>query len=382
MPLSALISVQGHVAFQGYNKEKEKQMINIAGRCDSGYPLDKKGRIISPKSKKKIIIIGAGLAGTIAYNALRSYDPIVIESKPPTPKIKTHPAIMRLRDPQIAKYIGTDCSKIKVTKGIYFDDFPQTSSDIQLNNLYSRKVYGSLGNRSLNDLGEQERWLIDGYRPPDNIIWNRKVSSIQNGIVNCQNRDNPGTSIEKHKYDICVSTIPMPAMFNIVGTPKDVLDSTEFDCNPVYVLRLKLNIPSNIHQTIYYPEPTTSIYRATIQNQTMIIESMDDESYPFNVGEWKAELKMICRSFGIEINNIDRSLDYCWKKIPIGKIKPIDEDKRLHYIMWLTDKHNIFSFGRFSVWRPLRTDHLISDIEKIKRIIKAGDIRSRYKSRI
>ena len=164
------------------------------------------------------------------------------------------------------------------------------------------------------------------------------------------------------------------ALINFLKHPGGFTE-LKFDYTPVKVLHIKLSIPSNIHQTIYFPSPETDVYRITVQNRDVIVESTSDTS------DW---LLLLLKAFGLD--NVDLDPDATryddWKTIPIGKISPLDEDLRLRCIMWLTDEYNIFSFGRFSVWKPLRTDHLIGDIEKIRRIISATDAEGRYKGRL
>lgn len=325
---------------------------------------------------KKIVIIGAGMAGTIAYNYLRQYDPIIIDKRP-KPKqssnaIGTHPAVMRLRDPQVARFLGSDCKRVTISKAIYIDGRITTESNIKLNNMYSMKLYDQIGKRSLNNLGDQERWLIDGHKPPSNLFWEMDVKEIKDDKIHCIVA---GTRKSIIRYDICISTLPMTVMAKIACQEKT--QEINFEYNPVYVLRTNLNIASSVNQTLYFPSYETTVYRATIQEQVLIIESIEKQDHHDSTVD---TIRFVLEAFGI--SGCFSEIDYNWTKMPIGKIKAIDEDRRLNLIMRLTDKYNIFSFGRFAVWRPLRTDHLLSDIEKIHRIIKAGDIKKKYKSRM
>lgn len=345
---------------------------------------------------KRIVIIGSGLAGSIAYEALRAYKPQIIEARSkPKGDLNIHPAVMRLRNPAVADAIGAKAEKITVSKAIFYKGEIHNRSTIRFNNLYSRKVYDCIGRRSLNRLGDVERYIINGYPQPENTLWDHKVSSIDDGYINCLYRSSPGY----HKriqipYDICISTLSMEVLCNgynrnslesannlnlmnrlaVVGCPAE-FGKIEFKSTPIYVLRKKLEITSNIHQTLYFPDPETNIYRITIQNQDVIIEA---------TSKCEEADGLTSDAFGIGINDFESNPGRlpAWKKIEIGKIVPLEEDDRLRYIMWLTDEHNIFSFGRFATWRPLRTDHLLKDIAKIKRVISASDIGAKYKSRL
>jgi hypothetical protein len=328
----------------------------------------------------RVLIIGTGLAGTIAYNALRSYSPICIDVRPPPidRPLKVHPAVMRLRNSKVAELIGANYEEVKISKGIWDGKRLRTKADIRLNNLYSRKVYGALGRRSLNNMADDKRYILpDGYPPPKDTIWNSKVVELKDSEAIIRDYTIPKRAILK-KYKHIISTVPMPAMINrIAGAPRDIKE-VKFQYQPVYVLHVELSIDSKVHQTIYFPEAETDIYRITIQNKVVIIESMSPDT-----DDWVSLLRS---SFGLSGSDFDPkyfSVDNNkWSKMPIGKISPIDEDARMRYIMWLTDEYNVFSFGRFAVWKPLRTDQLLGDIEKIRRIISASDNIGRYRSRL
>jgi hypothetical protein len=317
---------------------------------------------------KRIVIIGAGLAGAIAYASLREYNPIVFDVRP-EPKggeLSIHPAVMRLRDPKVAELIGAEYEEVIVSKGIFYQGSIYTQSNILFNNLYSRKVYQALGRRSLNELGDVKRYIIKGYKQPGSISWGTKVTRIHKGLYKA-------IPLRNGKCDHIISTIPMFAVRNLLEEVPEDLAPIRFEYLPVYVLRLRLKTKSTVHQTLYYPDPNTPIYRITLQSQDIIIESTEETNDCLGPLE---------KSFGLDYMDLELCAVNDWKEMPLGKIVPIDEMDRLRYIMWLTDEHKIFSFGRYAVWRPLRTDQLIQDIYKIKRIIKAGDIKARYQSRM
>jgi hypothetical protein len=335
----------------------------------------------------EVLIIGTGLAGSIAYHALRAFKPLCLDRRPEPENgtLGLHPAVMRLRDRQVADIIGAKFKQVSVSKAIFFNEVLHNQSDIRLNNLYSRKVYGALGRRSLNNLRDESRFILpEGYPAPENCIWERLLEEIRPGEAKVRY----GALKERIKYKYLISTIPMKDILQYIVWPNKKYDELKglppfnpapgesaFDYTPVKVLHFKLNIPSNIHQTIYFPSPDTDIYRITIQNQTVIVESTEE------TGDWAA---LVQRAFGIDSSCFDYGATKMddWKTINIGKISPMNEDLRLRTIMWLTDEYRIFSFGRFAVWKPLRTDHLLGDIEKIRRIIAASDTEGIYKGRL
>ena len=52
-----------------------------------------------------------------------------------------------------------------------------------------------------------------------------------------------------------------------------------------------------------------------------------------------------------------------------GKLLPIEEKVRKEFILYLTQKYNIFSVGRFATWRQLLLDDIVDDINVIDNMI-------------
>lgn len=322
---------------------------------------------------KRIVIIGAGLAGAIAYSALRHYKPLVLEAGPERDQMNVHPAVMRLRDPSVAQFIGARFEEITVQKAIFFNGRTYNEPNIFFNNLYSMKLYRELGRRSLKDLGDNKRFILpEGYPVPDNIQWNTHVKEISAGEI-LWNEDGSEYDYRSIPYDYCISTLPMTKMVDEICVPDcAIFLGDQFRSLPVHVMHLSLPFPSTVHQTVYFPSPGTQIYRITVSGRSVIVEAMDT----FNVDE--AE-NLIMDAFGIgDVDNEGRKTF----TMPIGKMMAINEDQRRRYIIWLTEQHKVFSFGRFSVWKPLRTDQLLGDIEKIKRWISATDVENQYDLRL
>jgi hypothetical protein len=69
-----------------------------------------------------------------------------------------------------------------------------------------------------------------------------------------------------------------------------------------------------------------------------------------------------------------KTLSYQIRPQKYAKILPIDEDERRRFIMWASDQHRIFSFGRYAVWRPgLLLDDLVQDFRVIMKLIDGGN---------
>jgi len=302
----------------------------------------------------KIVILGAGLAGTIASTALRGYNPTVYEQKPDSDALSGHGAVMRIRSPEIGNLLGCNLTPIKATKEIFHNGKLHTVSNIQLNNQYSLKAYGCIGRRSLNDLGTVDRYLIDGGVKPLNCKYGNPMNAVDKGVLWLKS----GAGVE---YDWVVSTIPMPVMYSIVYGEWPI--GVNFVTEDIYTYTINLDdIKSDVHQTIYFPDPSLPVYRVTLQGNKLLVEAVGPVE--------EALLSRIMEAFGIYDAQIkDFSADLKIQKA--GKLVPIDEDERKAAMYKLTNEYNILSFGRYAVWKSIRTDNLLNDISIIKQIINS-----------
>jgi protoporphyrinogen oxidase len=201
----------------------------------------------------KIVIIGAGLAGSIAAGALSGYNPIVIDAgSKEVGGLSNHYAVMRMRDPNVTKYLGCDSTEVSVDKAIFFNGCLHDKPSIAMNNLYSMKAYGQLGDRSLKSLGTVKRYLFDDLEriKPANVQYDSLVTMFDQTGQNIEIGSNKWLS-----YDACISTIPMSAIIKLcnLSMPRSV-PSPSFRFRPIEVVTSKVNFVSTVHQTIYFPE--------------------------------------------------------------------------------------------------------------------------------
>jgi len=302
----------------------------------------------------RIAILGGGISGLIAEGCFQGHDIEIFDPKESVGFSDEHKAVMRLRNDKIKDYINCSLEKVTAYKAVYHEGKLYDRSNIMLNNLYSLKAYGSLGERSLKDLGRVERYLLKSAGPLKSGRHRRsKILRISDKVIH-------GALSVSAAYDICISTIPMPALLSILRIDHNI----HFSHTHIYVARATLSIESAVHQTIYFTAQALSTpYRVTIEGKNVIAESIMpiEEAY---FGRW-------LEPFGLSVTDIESFEQF---EQPFGKMKPIDDPVRKKIMKDLTDKHNIYSFGRFATWRPLRVDQTLDDIEKIKMFIKIRDI--------
>jgi len=283
------------------------------------------------------VIVGAGFSGLIAAHVFPS---MPICDAAPEPK-QGHQALLRFRSDAVAKLTGIDFKAVDVHKGIYFrGSFHEPN--IQLANLYSRKVIDSIADRSVWDISTRRRYIA-----PENFheqLLDAVGSRITWGLV--------------YNYDeapLTISTAPLP---NVLAALQ-IHTGVTWSRSPITVR--KFRIPdSDVYQTIYFPSTQHSLYRASITGDVLIAEHVGHV-----YGEWMAEM---LAAFGL-----DHELEWMGDtEQSYGKIAEVDNDLRKSAIHRLSAEHNIFSVGRFATWKNILLDDVVDDAWKVKRLINAS----------
>lgn len=306
-----------------------------------------------------MIILGAGMSGCL-MGAING-NSIIYEAQKEIPN--NHKAVLRFRENKISKVTGIPFRKVKVIKGIWFEGKERSLSP-RFINLYSKKVSNKYLSRSITNLDTVERYIapsnfheILADMCGNRIEFNHKVNEITPEGIDFINGDD-GKFILSGKKPI-ISTMPMKVLSEIINIDIDA----KFDFKSITVTRYKVK-DSDIFQTIYYPDPEMLIYRATMTGSDFIIESIKCD------GPWscyETEFIEVVKSFGIRLNNVE-IISQTEQKY--GKIAPIDDHARKHFMFEATTKFNVYSLGRYACWRNVLLDDVYDDIFKIKRMIE------------
>lgn len=307
-----------------------------------------------------MIIYGSGMAGLLAANMLRRFQPEVREMQKELPD--NHGALLRFRSDAVERVTGQPFKRVMVHKAVKHDGELRTEANLKIANLYSRKVTGAAMSRSVMNLAPGERYIA----PPDfistmaqdvNILFNTPVTG--GDIYNQEFKDRPPI----------ISTIPMPTMMDLVGWN----EKPEFRWLPIWSFRAKIADPvTDVYQTIYYPDGDTCYYRASITGDQLIVEYIDE----VGVGEGISDAyHNVCKDFGIDFPElIEPSVKYQH----YGKLLPIDDRARRSFIMALSNEYGIYSLGRFATWRQLLMDDVVNDVQVVERFITDRDQYSRH----
>ncbi|MCP3685786.1 MAG: hypothetical protein GY861_24320 [bacterium] len=282
-------------------------------------------------------IIGAGISGLLAglvipnskiYEAREEYK-------------NNHQAILRCRSNYLSKITGIPFEERTVHKGIWVGD-REVPLSLKVAHLYSKKVSGVISERSITNIDPVVRYI-----PPEDFV-DRLVELNKDKITWdfswTGNKDGTPT----------ISTIPMYKI------PDDT--DLEFRFEKIYVS--KYEIPRcDSYCTMYYPDPGTNVYRASLNKNLLIIESVDKIS--------DIDYNCVIKSLGLE--GVLPKILVSNHEQPFGKITPIPESKRKDFILKQTIESNIYSLGRLATWRPkLLLDDVLEDIFVIRRLISSG----------
>lgn len=302
-----------------------------------------------------MIVLGAGMAGLLAAAMLRNKCSKVIEAQKELPK--NHSAVLRFKSSIVGDTLNIPFAKVKALK--YSLPWHNPMADMLA---YSYKTNQSFQTRSIvTAKGEEvDRWIA----PIDFVEQLQKACSAP---IEFGNKIGEGAlnGVDGKKPEVpAISTLPMPALMKLLGYP----DQPKFDYIGGLSLVAKL-AKSSCYASIYVPNPNFGPYRISINGDKIISEvsiPKQPDDLASCISKWKIET--------LDILGLYESLVTEWDIKPqkFMKIIPIEERTRKHFIMWASEKFNVYSLGRFSTWRPgLELDGLVNDVRIIQSIIKS-----------
>lgn len=295
-----------------------------------------------------MIIAGAGLAGLIAGNLFPRAEIYEASSEDAAP----HKALLRFRSAAVGDAVGIPFRAVTVRKAVWCDGSFRTPTP-RIANWYARKVIGSIADRSIWDLEPETRYIA-----PEDFPYQLRDM--------CSNRlhyNSPVVLSEVLHDEPVISTVPMNVMTKQLRRD----DAPEFRFAGITVERYRVE-DADVYQTIYFPSPMTSVYRASITGSLLIVESMG--------GTTPDEMEEVATAFGLYPTSFAAGGVQKWIKLEsarqsYGKIAPIDDGWRRAFIRSLTVDHGVYSLGRFATWRNILLDDIIQDIAVIKRLLVA-----------
>lgn len=298
-------------------------------------------------------ILGAGLSGCLAGMLIP--DSEILEPKKESIQ-NTHQAILRFRSDQIGRAIGIPFKKVVVHKGIWHNGEP-----VQLHPKYivrySRKVSDSITARSIIHQESVERYIapIDFHQQLKHKLKDRIEYNIRlhNEVFKCYGIANP-----------IISTLPMYVLSDLTGVKFDFegVGSNISKIQKIYVSKYRIE-NCDLYATNYFTDSKTSVYRASINGNELIIESI----LPIET----KDVVYVKQSFGLDGAILFKGISN-FEQIN-GKFAPVDEHLRKAFIYECTSKLNIYSLGRLAIMKNIVLDDVYKDILRIKEWINQSE---------
>ena len=208
-----------------------------------------------------MIIYGAGLAGLLAGNMMRSFKPMIKEAQKSLPN--NHGALLRFRSDKVETATAVPFRKVRVKKAIKHDGKIITTSNLMLSNMYSQKVTGSVLDRSINNLDEVDRYIAP---------WHLIKEMAKNCSIEYERKLDRRSLEDLHEWEPhrpIISTLPMPVLMKIVGWG----EVPDFPKQKIWTQKVRIIDPDcQVCQTIYYPDPLIKHYRVSLIGDTLISE--------------------------------------------------------------------------------------------------------------
>jgi hypothetical protein len=322
-----------------------------------------------------IHILGAGMAGCLA--GILNNKSMIIEARG-YGDIGEHKAVLRFRTDRIGRITGIPFKKVQVRKAIWYEQHEYARPEIRFINMYSKKVSGSFTTRSIVNLDTVERFI-----PPldfheilvgmclDRIEWCSPILHINNEQIVVSTEGDRTTSISRDGVPI-ISTLPM----SLIGTLCNLPCPVPLKSKVIQVIRFQ--VPgSDLHQTLYYPAPESEIpvYRASIIEDILTVETLQTSFDPTRLLN-DVPVREVLNSFGLHPGDVQ----YLDQGKQLGKIQPIDDKFRKRYIFDLTMQYQLYSLGRFAIWKNILMDDVYDDILTIRQFIESGSHYDNFKS--
>ena len=291
-------------------------------------------------------IFGAGLSGLIAACAF----PKAIVYERNEKSFQGHHALLRFRSMAVSDITGIKFSKVSVIKSIWSDG-KECQPSPRLVALYSKKNTSCYENRSIMDIRTVERYIA-----PDDFL--------QLLIEECEDRIRFNYEIKNNDFimsdhsllkENVISTLPLSINAKMLGYEFN----TERNKSIIYVNKFKVD-NCKMYSTVYYPDSDTSVYRASLTGDVLIIESKATINF--------ADKRIVLDSMGLSEATFDVLLENHIQ--PMGKLSSVNDNERRVMIYKMSHDHGVFSLGRFALHKNILLDDVAKDVRVIKSMMK------------
>ena len=289
-------------------------------------------------------IFGAGLSGLIAACA----NPKATIYERNKRNFQGHHALLRFRSMAVSDITGIKFSKVSVIKSIWSDG-KECQPTPRLVALYSKKNTGCYENRSIMDIKTVERYIA-----PDNFL-QLLIEECEERICFDREINHNDFDCSKNNMENVISTLPLSVNAKMLGYEFN----TERNKSIIYVNKFKVD-NCKMYSTVYYPDSDTSVYRASLTGDVLIIESKATINF--------ADKRIVLDSMGLSEATFDILLENHVQ--PMGKLSSVNDNERRVMIYKMSHDHGVFSLGRFALHKNILLDDVAKDVRVIKSMMQ------------
>lgn len=310
----------------------------------------------------QLTIFGAGLSGLIAARMLSDRHPLVCEAQPSLPN--NHHALLRFRSSVVGDATNVAFKKVQVSKWILRE---KNSNPIRDSAIYARKVTGKMHARSILDTRLSERYIA-----PKDFIQRLASTANFSFVVDFQSWSHNLS----RSHGPVISTIPVPTMMALFRWP----DAPDFQHRNGWTVRVRLkpSLECQLNGTIYSARDEDLWYRASMTEDVLIVEGAGELPPRERLADALAEAG---HQFGLCDGDVEEITVHEAKYQKIAELDSRGRETVKRFLMWLSQEHQIYSLGRYAVWRPkLLLDDLVNDVRVIARLIDGESLYNELKA--
>lgn len=326
--------------------------------------------------KYDIVILGAGAGGLGAACWAKYFGLsfLVVEGLSELP-LNLHNGVHYLHSkPELP--FNTDLKEITLTDGILCDGVIKTIAELLDVLSYSEKVREIQHPSSIMDVGKKTSAYLPStnslndylktmynYTGYLNYTFNSWVQSID--LINRKVTVSDGRETVEIGYSSLINTMPLKKFMELAEVT--LSGELKFASTPIEITNFRVNkIVPNWLINLYVPSLKTKIYRASILNNIISVESTSK----IEVSEYD-EVAKLFNMFYIDTSDVG---NYKWTS---GKVISISSDDRRAICTQLAD-FDAYSIGRFGLWnRKLLIDSTINQAKAVVKYIWPGSTESR-----
>lgn len=205
-------------------------------------------------------------------------------------------------------------------------------------NQYSVKIFGQVKISNISNLSSYTVIPVSKLSLVNSVMAGVRVQKFAAEVTRISTPDKViHSSIGPIGYRYLVSTIPLPTLLSLAGIRHDI----RFRSYPFYSGHLRLDYNTHCYQALMSTSFNNELSRVVLMGASAYVESVDSHINGSDVDLLSSFLFMATKDFS-PLKNLH-------PMIP-GRIDLLPREIRKPLLHWLTERHNIFTLGRYGAW--------------------------------